>query len=763
MSDNTKLKPRLRYSPTLGCIIGSVLSKEETIINTYSDIPNVINKIKSERAIAKDVRAYILQIPLPKFPPIVIALIPNKGNDNSKTIGQLHRKLIQEIAPQLGIHILSIGSDGAITEFQAQQSIIDIQTSKRLSVREPSLNIHFSCPVFDNIGPIVQVQDPKHAKKTARNAIISGARLLTFGTSSVRYDHFLTLINQHNSIMYKNDVIKLDKQDDAAAYRTFVLQTLSNVLHMNLNYLNRNISPVERIRMALTSYFFLHLWHFHIKTLHRKYPDFVSIRQNFLSDQSFAILTSLCESMVLLIKAYRDYYPQIPFLPWLHGSESCEHFFGVARQINSDFDFFELIQMLPKISQYAKALRHKKLSFDKERSHIIICLGYLFDFTSDELDKLSIDKLRLWPDDEQILKTIQLSHHLARDLAEYVGIVQPSDISIDIIIPQISIESNEIDISGSSIEKQPNEFNDENIDNEEYDLSSAISEASSEMKRITIEPGNEEQNSNDFIEGRSQLNEIDQPPDNLYILNNGDSVLYNQRKLHEAYCSKPLERKFKIVGANSRISEETSLIQPNKASHIVAYFTKNENPEQRFVTQREKRWKDNQKNVAITLAQLYAQELTKSKKERKSNKRNAQEGLIEIPNIETANICTNFPLMTGDYVFVRYGLQMCIGRVEALYFEAYNHHCYTQEAIKDLNDISYISLHVFIPLHLELFTDKVKEGCYILTHQIPSNIIYHIKPDGAVVEGNFLRLVGNEKQYYFNYFGREDIIKKMVE
>lgn len=120
--------------------------------------------------------------------------------------------------------------------------------------------------------------------------------------------------------------------------------------------------------MALTSYFFLHLWRFHIETLHQKYPNYVSIRQNFLSDQSFAIFTSLCESMVLLVKAHRDYYPQMPFLPWLHGSESCEHFFGVARQINSDFDFSELIQMLPKISQYTKALRNKKLSFNKERS-----------------------------------------------------------------------------------------------------------------------------------------------------------------------------------------------------------------------------------------------------------------------------------------------------------------------------------------------------------------------------------------------------------
>jgi len=70
-------------------------------------------------------------------------------------------------------------------------------------------------------------------------------------------------------------------------------------------------------------------------------------------------------------------------------------------------------------------------------------------------------------------------------------------------------------------------------------------------------------------------------------------------------------------------------------------------------------------------------------------------------------------------------------------------------AIKDLNDISYISLHVFDPLHLELFTDIVKEGCYILTHHISSNIIYHIRWDRVDINGNFLRLVGDEKKILF--------------
>ncbi|GBC42011.2 hypothetical protein RIR_jg9593.t1 [Rhizophagus irregularis DAOM 181602=DAOM 197198] len=61
MSDNTKLKPALRYNPVLGCIIGLTLSVEQTKINAYEDIQPIINDIKIKKAIAKDVRAYILQ------------------------------------------------------------------------------------------------------------------------------------------------------------------------------------------------------------------------------------------------------------------------------------------------------------------------------------------------------------------------------------------------------------------------------------------------------------------------------------------------------------------------------------------------------------------------------------------------------------------------------------------------------------------------------------------------------------------------------
>ncbi|CAG8842099.1 19188_t:CDS:1, partial [Gigaspora margarita] len=69
------------------------------------------------------------------------------------------------------------------------------------------------------------------------------------------------------------------------------------------------------------------------------------------------------------------------------------------------------------------------------------------------------------------------------------------------------------------------------------------------------------------------------------------------------------------------------------------------------------------------------------------------------PNIENANILEDFLLVKDNYIFVIYGNQLCVKKVIAVYFEAYNQHCYNDEAVTNLNDISYILLQVYIPIH----------------------------------------------------------------
>ncbi|CAB4446642.1 unnamed protein product [Rhizophagus irregularis] len=89
--------------------------------------------------------------------------------------------------------------------------------------------------------------------------------------------------------MYKQDVVKLDRQDDAAAYRAFCSSNLKTV------YL-QHLENSESEEMC-----------------------------------GFFVLLFIFESMVLLVKAYQEYYPSIPLLLWMYGSEAAEYFFGIAR------------------------------------------------------------------------------------------------------------------------------------------------------------------------------------------------------------------------------------------------------------------------------------------------------------------------------------------------------------------------------------------------------------------------------------------------
>jgi len=123
--------------------------------------------------------------------------------------------------------------------------------------------------------------------------------------------------------------------------------------------------------------------------------------------------------------------------------------------------------------------------------------------------------------------------------------------------------------------------------------------------------------------------------------------------------------------------------------------------------------------------------------------------------------CKDFPLIKEDYVFVLYDDQMCVKRVIAIYFKAYERYCYTERVITDLDNISYISLHIYISVY-HLFSDLIKEECNLLTHHLASNIFYYIRSTNVLIKENILKLLSDEKKYYFNYFGRKDIIRKIT-
>ena len=125
-----------------------------------------------------------------------------------------------------------MGADGARSEFNAQKQIMN-SSSTYFTFDDPFYNVHFKVPII-NGRPLVCVQDPKHAKKTARNQLFTGARLLSLGIDTARYDQLYQLAHQDDHILLKRDVLNVDKQDDGAAYRLFHSDVLEQMYQNEL-------------------------------------------------------------------------------------------------------------------------------------------------------------------------------------------------------------------------------------------------------------------------------------------------------------------------------------------------------------------------------------------------------------------------------------------------------------------------------------------------------------------------------------------------
>ncbi|CAB4385781.1 unnamed protein product [Rhizophagus irregularis] len=119
---------------SLGAILGSTLPLQETLISSYNEIDTIIKRIQTNNAIAKYVRIYILQVPVPKVPPFVLGIIPN-NSENISNVYEIHNQVL-ELAAHFKIHILSIGADSASIEIKAQKNIMQINTETKLEFND---------------------------------------------------------------------------------------------------------------------------------------------------------------------------------------------------------------------------------------------------------------------------------------------------------------------------------------------------------------------------------------------------------------------------------------------------------------------------------------------------------------------------------------------------------------------------------------------------------------------------------------------------
>ena len=211
--------------------------------------------------------------------------------------------------------------------------------------------------------PVAIVQDSKHALKTFRNNLFSGARLLALGNHIAVYEHIRQLLAyDSNSPLHVRDVERLDRQDDNAATRLFAADTLKYLCDNHPDYLgeivylfvfgelidayqNRSLTHNERLKLVLRARYFLDSWETFLTA--SGYSKTVYL----LSREALDITRIIIGGYLALLLIHRDHVHAVltPLYPWLHSSEACEHTFGEARQVTKDFTMLDFLYMVPKL------------------------------------------------------------------------------------------------------------------------------------------------------------------------------------------------------------------------------------------------------------------------------------------------------------------------------------------------------------------------------------------------------------------------------
>ncbi|KII84575.1 hypothetical protein PLICRDRAFT_167537 [Plicaturopsis crispa FD-325 SS-3] len=380
---------------------------------------------------ATKVRLWCLQIPLPKVTPIIVAAKPIPETLDADTLLGYLEEILYGLIDR-DIKVVSYSCDGTEVE-RAVQRKLEAKSTHTIKHTIPNPRKSFPDTVITIITvrgqAIVMIQDSKHAAKTFRNNLFSGARLLTFGNHAAMYRHIREIAFEEGSPLYHRDVDKMDRQDDNATARLFSAETLQFLADHHPEYMgeivylfvfgelvdayqNRSIGHAERIKLVLRAKYFLESWEVFLET------SGYSRTQYFLSREAVDIARIIIDGFIGLVFVYRDHIPDIyPLLPWLHSTEGCEHVFGESRQIVKDFTMLDFFYMTVKIAIKMREAVLRGQASDPRAQASGYCHTY---FDSHGIDLMA---LATFPTDDEIQSAARLAADECDNLIALLGLV----------------------------------------------------------------------------------------------------------------------------------------------------------------------------------------------------------------------------------------------------------------------------------------------------------------------------------------------------
>ncbi|KAJ6615027.1 hypothetical protein B0H10DRAFT_2220789 [Mycena sp. CBHHK59/15] len=383
-------------------------------VSDPDQVKAVIAEAKAKKA--TKIRLWCLTIPVPGVTPVIVAALPIPNDLKADVLLAHLLKVVNGLIDQ-NINIISYACDGTQIERTVQDLFIQ-QAAEKIEhvINDPPGKgppLHIKIAVVRGRS-ICMLQDSKHALKTFRNNLFSGARLLALGSYTGLYARIREMAFEDGSPLFHRDVEKLDRQDDNATARLFSADTLKYLADHHPEYLgeivylfifgelidayqNRSICHADRVKLVLRARYFLDSWSTFLKM-----ADYNSSLY-FLSREAVDICRFIIEGYLSL---------------------ACEHVFGEARHIVKDFTMLDFLYMVPKLRvKLRAAVLRAKASNPKARA-----AGYshtYFDTTG-----LDILALSTFPTDADINAMASEAAEESDSLIALLGLA-PSQLNSD--------------------------------------------------------------------------------------------------------------------------------------------------------------------------------------------------------------------------------------------------------------------------------------------------------------------------------------------
>jgi hypothetical protein len=486
--DDTKLQPALRTywdaakggHVLVGAVDYPVLVPDDEallhVIKTAVKAAKVCSRISAITFILNrlQIRVFMLVIPLTGTPPLILAARAIPSTLDAEQL-YLYTKVVLTGLHEQNIHVVSYGSDGAATERAVQHRLQAESTIPPYEVFHPDgSGERIKVPICSVEGrAFVAVQDSKHALKTLRNNLFSGANCLVLGNFLASYRLVYALAFDPGAPLYHRDLVKLDRQDDNAAMRLFSSGALRFLVARYperkglIVYLfvfgelidsiqSRHISHRTRLRMAWRAYFFLELWQ---RQLNRSdHP----VNKHCISHLALDIVEMIVHGLIGLNVVFRDHLDgrRLPFLPWKFGSDHNERAFAEFRKKKPDFNAHEFKYMVGPIQQ----VMDYNCGMLKHDNPNATAAGYADTTQHDQAADLAV--LQDVLEDDEIQTEADVAFHEAKNLMLYLG-VNPSELSRS---APTSLPSFQSLLTGSNLPPQPLDLQDfDEVDDTGFD------------------------------------------------------------------------------------------------------------------------------------------------------------------------------------------------------------------------------------------------------------------------------------------------------